>query len=71
MVYLPAQKILVEADAWTPTPAGAKPPAAVNPLWINLYANIERLKLDVQRIAPLHGAAQGIADLRAALGLPN
>ena len=68
MVYLPAQKILVEADAWTPTPAGAKPPATVNPLWINLYANIERLKLDVQRIAPLHGAAQEIADLRAALG---
>jgi len=71
MVYLPAQKILVEADAWTPTPAGAKPPATVNPLWINLYANIERLKLDVQRIAPLHGAAQGIADLRAALGRAN
>ena len=36
MVYLPAQKILVEADAWTPTPTGAKPPAMVNPLWINL-----------------------------------
>jgi glyoxylase-like metal-dependent hydrolase (beta-lactamase superfamily II) len=71
MVYLPAQKMLVEADAWTPTPPGAKPPATVNPLWINLYANIGRLKLDVQRVAPLHGAAQGIADLRAALGLSN
>ena len=43
MVYLPAQKILVEADAWTPTLTGAKPPAIINPLWINLYANIERL----------------------------
>jgi hypothetical protein len=71
MVYLPAQKILVEADAWTPTAAGAKPPAVVNPLWINLYANIERLRLDVQRIAPLHGAVQDIAGLRAALGRPD
>jgi glyoxylase-like metal-dependent hydrolase (beta-lactamase superfamily II) len=69
LVYLPAQKILIEADAWTPTPAGATPPAVVNPLWINLYRNIERLKLDVQRIAPLHGAVQGIDDLRAALRL--
>jgi len=68
MIYLPRQKILVEADAWTPTAAGAKPPATVNPLWINLYANIERLKLDVQRIAPLHGSVQDFATLRAALG---
>ncbi len=67
LVYLPAQKILIEADAWTPTPPGARPPAVVNPLWINLYRNIERLNLDVQRIAPLHGAVQGIADLRAAI----
>jgi len=67
MVYLPAQKILVEADAWTPTPAGAKPPPNVNPLWINLYANIERLKIDVQRIAPLHGAVSSIEELRAAI----
>jgi glyoxylase-like metal-dependent hydrolase (beta-lactamase superfamily II) len=71
MVYLPAQKILVEADAWTPAPAGARPPAAVNPLWVNLYANIERLKLDVQHIAPLHGAVQDIAGLRAAVGRPD
>jgi glyoxylase-like metal-dependent hydrolase (beta-lactamase superfamily II) len=71
MVYLPAQKILIEADAWTPTPPGARPPAAVNPLWINLHRNIERLGLDVQRIAPLHGAVQSMADLRAALRLPE
>jgi glyoxylase-like metal-dependent hydrolase (beta-lactamase superfamily II) len=71
MVFLPAQKILIEADAWTPTPDGAKPPATVNPLWTNLYENIGRLKLDVQRIAPLHGAVRNIADLRRALGLTD
>jgi NADPH:quinone reductase-like Zn-dependent oxidoreductase/glyoxylase-like metal-dependent hydrolase (beta-lactamase superfamily II) len=68
MVYLPADRLLVEADAWTPTPPGAKPPAVVNPLWRNLADNIQRLGLDVQRIAPLHGAPQSIAALRAAIG---
>ena len=35
MVCLP-EDLLMEADAWTPTPPGAKPPALVNPLWLNL-----------------------------------
>jgi glyoxylase-like metal-dependent hydrolase (beta-lactamase superfamily II) len=68
MVYLPVQKLLVEADAWTPTPPGTRPPAVVNPLWINLARNIERLGLDVQRFSPLHGAAQDIGAFRAAIG---
>lgn len=67
MVYLPKQRILIEADAWTPTPAGARPPAVVNPLWINLYENVMRLGLDVRTIAPLHGAVQTIDALRAAI----
>jgi glyoxylase-like metal-dependent hydrolase (beta-lactamase superfamily II) len=67
MAYLPRQRILVEADAWTPTPAGAKPPPVVNPLWINLYDNVQRLKLDVARVAPLHGAVQDFGTLREAI----
>jgi glyoxylase-like metal-dependent hydrolase (beta-lactamase superfamily II) len=70
MVYLPKEKLLVEADAWTPTPPGTKPPAVVNPLWLNLRDNIRRLGLDVQRFAPLHGAPQSQADFSAALGSP-
>jgi len=68
MVFLPAQKLLVEGDAWTPIPPGAKPAAVVNPLWINLYDNVQRLGLDVQRVQPLHGAVQDFATLRAAVG---
>jgi glyoxylase-like metal-dependent hydrolase (beta-lactamase superfamily II) len=68
MVYLPAEKILIEGDAWTPTPPGSRPPAVVNPLWINLARNIERLALDVQRFAPLHGAVQDLGAFRAAIG---
>jgi len=69
MVYLPKQRILVEADAWTPTPPGAKPPAVVNPLWVNLHENVQRLKVDVQTFAPLHGSPQTRAAFLAAIGV--
>jgi glyoxylase-like metal-dependent hydrolase (beta-lactamase superfamily II) len=66
MVYLPAEKILVEGDAYTPPAANAPPPAAVNPFSVNLNENIVRLKLDVRQIAALHGPRlTTLADLRA------
>jgi hypothetical protein len=89
MVYLPAEKLLIEADAYTPAalpPANAAPAAAAatapaaapaggraggngrggapaapvvppppNPSTVNLYENIQRMKLDVAQIAALHG----------------
>jgi len=67
MAYLPRDKVLVEADVWTPPPPGAAPPKELNPLWLNLYENVRRLKLDVQRVAPLHGAVQDFDALRAAV----
>jgi glyoxylase-like metal-dependent hydrolase (beta-lactamase superfamily II) len=67
MVYLPKQRLLIEADAWTPTPPGAKPPAVVNPLWINLHDNVQRLQLEVERVAPLHGGVQTFEALREAI----
>jgi glyoxylase-like metal-dependent hydrolase (beta-lactamase superfamily II) len=69
MVYLPADRILIEADAWTPTPPGAAPPATPSPLWINLYDNVLRLKLDVQRVQPLHGSVQDFVTFKTAAGL--
>ena len=55
IVYLPAEKILVEVDAWAPTAANVPPPAVPSPFAVNLYDNIQRLKLDVAQIAALHG----------------
>jgi glyoxylase-like metal-dependent hydrolase (beta-lactamase superfamily II) len=59
MVYLPAEKLLIEADAYTPPPAAPPvvpaPAPPLSPTTINLYENIRRLKLDVSRIAALHG----------------
>ena len=69
LVYLPAEKILVEADAYTPGPANAPPPPEPNPFSVNLYDNIQRLKLDVRQIAALHGPRMTtMADLRNAIG---
>lgn len=68
LIYLPAEKILIEADAFTPTAVGAPLPASPNPYSVNLYDNIQKLKLDVDQIAPLHGRLAKLADLKAAIG---
>ncbi|MBZ5631766.1 MAG: MBL fold metallo-hydrolase [Acidobacteriia bacterium] len=55
LAYLPKEKILLEADAFNP-PAQVltQTPATISPYNQSLAANIERLKLDVQRIIPVH-----------------
>jgi hypothetical protein len=68
MAYFPKEKILVEVDVYSPPPPNAPPPSTPNPAAVNLYENIERLKLDVDRIAPLHGRLVSMADLRKAVG---
>ena len=57
MAYLPQDKLLVEADVYTPG-------AAVAPYAANLLENIERRKLAVARIVPLHGSIATFADLQ-------
>jgi hypothetical protein len=50
-VWLPKEKLLVEVDDFSDryiTPLSLA-------LWNNLYGNLQRLSLDVERIAPLHG----------------
>ena len=72
LVYLPAEKILIEADAFTPTAVGAPLPSPINPYTVNLYDNIKRLNLDVDQIAGLHGPrVVRLDDLKAAIGLTN
>jgi glyoxylase-like metal-dependent hydrolase (beta-lactamase superfamily II) len=65
MVHLPAEKILIEADAYTPLPPNTAPPAMPNANNVNLIANIERLRLSVERIAPLHGRVVPVGELYA------
>jgi glyoxylase-like metal-dependent hydrolase (beta-lactamase superfamily II) len=55
MVYLPKEKLLSQADAYTPVPPNATPPTPPSPFSVALADNIARLKLDVVDLLPLHG----------------
>ncbi len=68
MVYLPQEKLLIEADAFTPPPPNTPAPATPNANNVNLVDNIERLKLSVDRILPLHGRVVPVDDLYVAVG---
>lgn len=69
LAYLPTEKLLVEADAYTPVAPNAPAPASPNPYSVNLLQNILKLKLDVAQIAALHGPRiVTLADLRTAVG---
>jgi glyoxylase-like metal-dependent hydrolase (beta-lactamase superfamily II) len=54
IAYLPKEKILVNADLYSPPAQGAPPPAP-SPSMRTLSQNIRRLKLDVAQHAPIHG----------------
>jgi glyoxylase-like metal-dependent hydrolase (beta-lactamase superfamily II) len=69
VVYIPKEKVLVEADDFTPTPPNGPPaPPRAAAFTRNLSANIERLKLDIQTIAPLHGFVVPYSEMEKAVG---
>jgi glyoxylase-like metal-dependent hydrolase (beta-lactamase superfamily II) len=68
MAYLPKEKILVEADVFTPAAPNTAPPAQPNPNNVALYDNLERLKLTVDQILPLHGRRVPLAELQKWIG---
>ncbi len=62
LVYLPTEKILVNADLYSPQAPG-QPAPTVTPNMTTLQNNIQRLKLDVTRHVPIHGIVGPHADL--------
>jgi glyoxylase-like metal-dependent hydrolase (beta-lactamase superfamily II) len=68
MVWLPAEKLLVQADAYTPGAPNTPPPAVPNANHVNLVANIERLGLQPERILPLHSRMVPYTELLAQVG---
>jgi glyoxylase-like metal-dependent hydrolase (beta-lactamase superfamily II) len=68
MVYLPREKFLIQADAYTPAPPNTPPPSIINPFSVNLAENIERLGLVVDQLLPLHGRMVPLAELHRAIG---
>ncbi len=73
IAYLPKEKVLLEADGFNPPAQPAtQRPATISPYTASLAANVERLKLDVQRIVPVHYPADNrkvsMAELQTAVG---
>jgi glyoxylase-like metal-dependent hydrolase (beta-lactamase superfamily II) len=71
MVYLPKEKLLIEADAYTPSAPNAPRPAVVNPNTVNLADNITKLGLAVDQILPIHGRMVPLAELHKTIGRAN
>ena len=68
VVYLPKERILIEADSFTPGPPNTPPRRELNPNNTNLVDNLARLKLAVDRILPLHGRVVPASELYTAVG---
>jgi glyoxylase-like metal-dependent hydrolase (beta-lactamase superfamily II) len=68
MVYLPKEKFLIEADAYTPPAPNAAPMTPPSPFTVNLVENITKQNLTVDQILPLHGRMVPVAELHKAAG---
>lgn len=66
IVHLPAEKLLIEADLFTPPAANVTTPTP-QPFAFNLLDNVGRLNLVVDRIIPIHGRIVPFSDLHAAV----
>ena len=69
MVYLPKERMLIQADQFSPRPENVKLPWS--PHTANFYENIQRLKLDVAQMVHVHGGMDPIEKLVAAANLPH
>ena len=55
IAYFPKEKLVVEADLYTPPEPGAQSPDTPSASNRTFYQNLQRLKLDVETIVPIHG----------------
>jgi glyoxylase-like metal-dependent hydrolase (beta-lactamase superfamily II) len=68
MVYLPKEKLLVEADVYTPIAENATPPMPPSPYTVAFADHLTRLGLAVDRIVPIHGRIVPIGELGKMIG---
>jgi len=68
LAYLPKEKLLIEVDVFTPAAPNAPAPATPNPFSVNLYDNVQRLKLQVDQVVPLHGRIVPFSNLTKSIG---
>jgi hypothetical protein len=65
MAFLPKERSLLEADSFTPANNPNEPPGAVVNL-AHFVEAVDRLRLDVQQIIPIHGRLTTFDEARAA-----
>ena len=67
MMYLPKEKILIEADSFSPpaVPLTAPPNALAN--LQHFYDSVQRLQLDVEQVVPVHGRVTTLDEAREIL----
>jgi glyoxylase-like metal-dependent hydrolase (beta-lactamase superfamily II) len=72
VAYFPKEKVLLEADGYNPPAANLAPPAQPNVFTLSLLDNIQRWKLDVRRVIPVHYPADNrvvtLAELNRSVG---
>ncbi|MFN0160491.1 MAG: MBL fold metallo-hydrolase [Burkholderiales bacterium] len=68
MVWLPRERLLIQADAYTPMPPNAPAPTPPNGNNVNLAENIDRMGWKVDRLLPLHGRVVPLAELHRTIG---
>ena len=68
MVYLPKEKFLIEADAYTPPAPNVAPMSPPSPFTVSLLENVTKQGLAVDQILPLHGRIVPLAELQKAAG---
>jgi glyoxylase-like metal-dependent hydrolase (beta-lactamase superfamily II) len=72
LAYLPKERILIEADLFTPPADPATPPPTPrSPYTVNLAENITRLRLNYQTVLPLHGRRSDRAELLRFAAVPS
>ena len=62
VVYLPKERMLLQADAFAPRPPGAKPLPS-SPYTTNLLGHIRSRKLDVAQLVHVHGGLDSFSTL--------
>lgn len=66
MVHLPAERLLVEADSFNPpNRVGDRPNAMPN--LVQFVGEVDRLRLDVEQIVPVHGRLTTLDEARQAI----
>jgi hypothetical protein len=68
MAYLPKEKILVEADVYIPAAPNVATADPAQSEQCGSLRNIERLKLTVDQILPMHGRKLPMAELQKSIG---